>query len=430
MSNVFVLDQDQRPLAPIHPGYARWLLSHQKAAVFRRYPFTILFKEPKPDVPVPPLRLKIDPGSKTTGLAVVNDASGEVVWAAELAHQGQQVRKHLADRRRVRRSRRHRKTRYRQPRFLNRQRGAGWLPPSLESRIANVLTWVKRLRRYCPLGALSQELVKFDTQLLQNPEIRGVEYQQGTLAGYETRAYLLEKWGRRCAYCKQANVPLEIEHLTPKARGGSNRVSNLTLACLPCNQQKGTQTATEFGFPELQALAQVPLQDAAAINATRWVLYGRLRATGLPLETGTGGRTKWNRTRQDLPKTHWLDAACVGASTPEHLASAGITPLLIAATGWQCRQMCLMDKRGFPRTRAKVQSRVKGFRTGDMVRAVVKQGVKAGTYVGRVSVRATGSFNVTTPSGTIQGIAARYCRVIQYRDGYTYTKGGCGSSPA
>src|SRR6185437_4690049 len=110
---------------------------------------------------------------KTTGLALVNDASGEVVWAAELTHRGQQVRKRLTDRHAVRRSRRQRKTRYRPARWQNRRRKPGWLPPSLESRIANISTWVARLRRLCPVGALSQELVKFDTQLMEHPEISG-----------------------------------------------------------------------------------------------------------------------------------------------------------------------------------------------------------------------------------------------------------------
>ena len=170
-------------------------------------------------------------------------------------------------------------------------------------------------------------MVKFDTQAIQNPEISGIEYQQGMLAGYELREYLLEKWQRRCAYCKKTNVPLQIEHLTPRARGGSDRVSNLTLACGPCNQKKGTQTAAEFGFPDLQAQAKVPLKDAAAVNSTRWTLYERLKATGLPVETGTGGGTKWNRTERHLPNAHWLDAACVGASTPQVLHVAGVLPL-------------------------------------------------------------------------------------------------------
>jgi len=224
-------------------------------------------------------------------------------------------------------------------------------------------------------------------------------------------------------YCHQTDVPLEVEHIVPRATGGSNRVSNLTLACEACNKKKGTQTAAEFGYPEVQAQAKRPLKDAAAMNATRWALFSRLQATGLPVETGTGGRTKWNRTMRQLPKTHWLDAACVGASTPEGLQVQGVVPLVVTATGWQSRQMCRMDKHGFPRTRAKQQSRVRGFRTGDMVRAVVPVGKKVGTYVGRVAVRTTGRFNVTTSTGTIQGIAAKYCQRLQQRDGYTYEKG-------
>ena len=136
MSKVFVVDQDKRPLAPVHPGYARRLLTQRKAAVFRFSPFTILLKDQSPEMSSLPLRLKIDQGSKTTGLALVNDRSGEVVWAAELTHRGQQVRKHLTDRRMVRHARRQRKTRYRQRRFFNRRRKPGWLPPSLLSRVA------------------------------------------------------------------------------------------------------------------------------------------------------------------------------------------------------------------------------------------------------------------------------------------------------
>src|SRR5262249_46458060 len=94
------------------------------------------------------------------------------------------------------------------------------------------------------------------------------------------------------------------------------KMSNLTLACESCNVAKGNRTAQEYGHAELQAKAKAPLKDAAASNATRWALYRRLVATGLPIEVGTGGRTKYNRTRQGLEKTHWLDAACVGASTP------------------------------------------------------------------------------------------------------------------
>src|SRR5512140_2426807 len=105
---------------------------------------------------------------------------------------------------------------------------------------------------------------------MENPEISGVEYQQGTLLGYEVREYLLEKFGRKCVYCGKQHVPLAIEHIIPKIRGGSSRISNLATACDPCNDDKGTKTAAEFGHSEVQALAKRPLKDAAAVNASRW----------------------------------------------------------------------------------------------------------------------------------------------------------------
>ena len=230
--------------------------------------------------------------------------------------------------------------------------------------------------------------------------------------------------GRKCAYCKAANVPFQIEHIVPEARHGSKRVSNLTIACKPCNDAKGTRTAEEFGHPEIQAQAKAPLRDAAAVNATRWALFQRLKATGLPLETGTGGRTKWNRTMRGLPKTHWLDAACVGASTPTRLKTAGVVPPRITAMGRHSRQMCRTNVHGFPDKAPKATSVVGGLRTGDIVRAVVPaRSVKAGVYVGRIAVRATGSCNITTATGTVQGVHVRYCRPLQRSDGYTYTKG-------
>jgi 5-methylcytosine-specific restriction endonuclease McrA len=412
-NRVLVLDKNKHPLMPCHPARARQLLKQRKAAVFRRFPFTIILKE-RDGGDTQPIELKLDPGSKTTGIALV--ANGRVVWAAELHHRGERIRKALANRHAVRRSRRQRKTRYRKPRFLNRTRKAGWLPPSIESRVANVETWVARLRRAAPITALVLELVRFDTHQMHTPEVSGVAYQQGTLHGYEVREYVLEKWQRCCAYCGATDVPLEIEHIVPKSRGGSNRVSNLTLACEFCNQRKGNQTAAEFGYPHIQAQAKQPLRDAAAVNTTRWRLYERLQATGLPIACGSGGRTKFNRTQHGYPKAHWIDAACVGESGEQVRLDPEMQGLSITAMGHGSRQMCGMNKYGFPRTSAKSQKRVRGFQTGDLVRATVPRGKHAGTHVGRVAVRTSGSFRV----GTRDSIGWKHCAIVQRADGYEY----------
>ena len=425
MSKVFVLDTNFTPLNPIHSAQARQLLRNKKAAIFRQFPFTIILKKSRPDSPILPLRLKIDPGAKFTGMALVNDSTGEVVFAAELKHRGFAIRDALTSRRQLRRSRRARKTRYRQPRFLNRTRPEGWLAPSLQSRIENIKTWVERLRKLAPIEAISQELVRFDMQLMANPDIQGKEYQQGTLAGYETREYLLEKWGRQCAYCGVKDVPFQVEHIHPRAKGGSNSITNLTLSCEKCNTKKGTKDIKDILKKDPSRLEKIlkqakrTLADAAAVNTTRTALLEVLKATGLPVETGSGGLTKFNRSEQNLEKTHWIDAACVGKLTPI-LNIKGVKPLLITANGHGSRQSCRTDKYGFPNRHVLREKIHFGFQTGDIAKAVVTAGKKIGTYVGKVAIRSTGSFNISTKNGLIQGISHKFCKRIHAKDGYSY----------
>jgi 5-methylcytosine-specific restriction endonuclease McrA len=423
---VFVLSSDKKPLNPCSPARARILLKQGKACVFKQYPFTIILKNRWSFMSeTEEFRLKIDPGSKVTGVAIVSfkphSSYQNIVFAGEIEHRGQRIKKKLESRRASRRSRRQRKTRYRKPRFLNRVRTkqAGWLPPSLESRIENVLTWVRRLSKVCPIKAISYELVKFDTQKMDNAEVSGVEYQQGELTGYDIREYLLEKFNRKCVYCGAENVPLEIEHIIPKSNGGSNRVSNLAIACNPCNQKKGNKSIEEFLKKKPEILTKIKrqlkesLKDTAVMNATRWALYNRLKLSGLELETGSGALTKYNRHRLDLPKEHWIDALCVGKSTPDVMSIIGVIPLSIKAVGHGSRQMCSVDKYGFPCSKAKAGKKFFGFQTHDIVK---------GKNIGRIKgVRVTGCF---TMQGKDKDISVNYKNIlmIQHADGYSYPK--------
>ncbi len=456
-NRVFVLDTHRQPLMPCHPARARELLRKGKAAVFRRFPFTIILKDREGGA-TQHITAKADPGSRTTGLALVAafQRGLTVVWAAELAHRGQTIRAALAKRSNQRHSRRNRKTRYRAPRFDHRNRPAGWLPPSVEHRVLTVVTWFGRLMRWVPITDISMERVRFDLQALENPEISGVEYQQGTLFGYEVREYLLEKWGRTCVYCDAADVPLEVDHIHPKSRGGSDRVSNLAIACHDCNQAKGNAPLAVFletdkhrrerqrvsaavhagDDPKKRAkwelheanrlervLKQVkaPLLDVAAVNATRNILFGRLLGLGLPVETGSGGRTKFNRVQQDYPKAHWIDAACVGKSGAAVRLNPELRPLRVTAAGHGRRQMQNVTKQGSPRGQAKSRQKVYfGFQTGDMVRAIVATGKHAGRHVGRVLCRASGKFDIKTGNRRIGGISWKCCQPIHRNDGYHY----------
>ena len=428
MQRVLVLDKNRQPLMPCHPARARALLKTGKAAVFRRFPFTLILKE-RDGGAVQDTRLKLDPGSKTTGLALVADFAQRgkvVVWAAELGHRGAAIRKALEQRRAHRRFRRSR-LRYRAPRFLNRTKPDGWLAPSLQHRVDTILTWVLRLRRWAPVTALSQELARFDMQQMQNLEISGIEYQQGELQGYEVREYLLEKWGRTCVYCDIEQVPFTIDHIHPKSLGGSDRVSNLTLACFPCNQRKGAQDVRVFLAHDPERLARIErqckasLKDAAAVNSTRWALWRRLTATGLSVEVGSGGRTKWNRSQQQYPKAHWIDAACVGESGsavrvhPEH------RPLAITAMGHGERQRARLNRHGFPVGHKAGGKDFLGFQTGDLVRARAPKGKRAGIHVGRIAIRFRPSFALKADGlDNVFDIHPKHLTMLQRSDGYAY----------
>lgn len=419
---VFLIDTNKQPLNPITPKQARRLLDKGKAAVFRRYPFTLILKSAIENPVINYLRLKIDPGSKFTGIGLLDGEN--VIWGAEIEHRGYQIKQALESRRSLRSFRRNRKTRYRKARFDNRKRDKGWLAPSLIHRVNTTETWVKRLIHFSPIQEIWVEQVKFDLHKMQNPEISGVEYQQGELQGYEIREYLLEKWDRECSYCGKKSVPLQIEHIRPKSKGGSNRVSNLCLACEKCNQKKGNKAVEVFlkknpeKLKNIKSKAKQSLKDAVAVNATRNKIVEVL-GNILPVKTGTGSQTKYNRTRLKLDKEHWVDAACVG--DVDNLILKTKQPLRIKCNGHGTRQMCRTDKYGFPSRYVPIIKSVKGFQTGDIVKAIVTKGKKVGNYLGRIATRSTGSFNISTNEKLIQGVSYKYCQIVHRKDGYSYS---------
>ncbi|WP_415952326.1 RNA-guided endonuclease IscB [Streptomyces sp. KLOTTS4A1] len=419
-----MLDKHHKPLQPTTPARARKLLRKGRAVVHRHTPFVIRLKDrTATDSEVNGVELGIDPGSKHTGIAVFTSEGGErrARFAVQLDHRGATIRKALEQRAAYRRGRRSRNLRYRAPRFLNRTRPKGWLAPSLRHRVETTMSWTNRLARWAPVRAVHVERVAFDTHAISaGKPLEGAEYQHGTLRGYEVREYLLAKHGRACAYCGAMGVPLNIDHVHPRSRGGSDRASNLVLACIPCNEAKSNRPVEEFApkrAADILRKAKAPLRDAAAVNSTRWALWQALDAI-LPTHTASGGRTKWNRTRTGLPKTHTLDALAVGKL--DHITETVRTVLVAGCSGRGTHARTRTDKHGFPRLRMPRQKQFFGFQTGDLVRAVVPTGKYAGTHTGRVAVRATGSFAVRTAHG-LATARHRYFTVLQRADGYAYT---------
>ncbi len=304
---VFVLSHSGTPLMPTTPRRARIFLTTRRARVVTREPFTIQLCF-ETTTYTQPVTVGVDTGSQTVGIAAT--ANREVVFQAEM-RLCTDISGKLTQRRQYRRTRRARKTRYRAARWANRRRSSGWLAPSLRARAEATVKAVCFVARVLPIGQINVEIGSFDTQKMQNPEVSGVSYQQGQLAGYLLREYLLAKWQRQC---------VQVEHLMPKSRGGSDRASNLVIACEPCNKGKGSQTAEEFGYPEIQAQARVPLTDAAHVSSIKTAVVQSLAQQfgAERVAVRYGYETKYQRLQVlKLPKSHVNDAVAIACTIGE-----------------------------------------------------------------------------------------------------------------
>lgn len=418
---VLVISSSKKPLAPTTNAKARILLKRGKAVIHKVYPFVIRLKDKKENS-TKTFTVKVDPGATTTGIAIVDKE--KCYFFLELIHRGKVIKKALDSRRATRRSRRNRKTRYREPRFDNRVRADGWLAPSVKSRADNILNFVNKICKFIPISNIVIENLSFDTSSIANGEkLYGKEYQNGALKDNKLRKFIFKKYNNSCSYCGATNVKLEIEHIVPKSNGGTNSIRNLTLSCRKCNILKGNKSLKEFGKLVKKDLSHLEPsktpKNASIIQSARNYTIKEL-SKNFEIEVGFGWETSLNREELNLPKEHYYDALCVGKNFNYKVVADKV--LIIKAQGRGSRQMCRVDKFGFPRTKAKGSKIVKGFQTGDIVKAIVPNGKKEGEYFGRVAVRSSGSFNITTKEATIQGVGYKYCHLIQRSDGYSYDR--------
>jgi 5-methylcytosine-specific restriction endonuclease McrA len=427
---VFVLNKHKEPLMPCSEKRARKLLENKKAVIHKYTPFTIRLKNEVEDCKVEPLQIKIDPGSKETGIAVIQEKEDKLLlrYAGIVKHKIT-VADNLKHRSQMRRGRRNRNTRYRPARWANRKNSTkkGRFAPSMLSRVYSTLNLVRKMKSLAPIQIVSVEHVKFDMQKLANPEVSGVEYQHGKLFGYEVKEYLLEKYGRKCAYCGAEKVPLEIEHMIPKSKGGTDRIDNLAIACVKCNQEKSNMMPKEYieylskqkgdkaktmiaNFEKAIKDAKQTLKDAASVNTTRWVLCNKLKEEFGDVELASGGRTKFNRHNQGLPKEHYFDAACVGLCD-KHIDVKTQYATINKIMGRGNRQTIIPDKHGFARGHRSRNKTKEGFMTGDFV--------KVKGITGRaIAVKSAGTVHIRDKNGKEISCSTKKALMLQHGDGW------------
>lgn len=288
---------------------------------------------------------------------------------------------------------------------------------------------------YKDLQRKRQELREYKEQMLaqmsSNNYLIGAGYQQGSLYQKKLREFVFSKTKGRCAYCGAKAE--EIDHIVPRSKGGTDSVNNLTAACRACNERKSNLTLKDFGkligkdFSHLEP-KKLP-KDAAIVQSSRNYMVREITKLVSNTTTHDAWLTKYNRNELGLPKQHYYDALSVG-EIPIKFNFLTDKILLISAKGRGSRQMCRMNKYGFPRTAPKGSKFVEGFQTGDMVKAIVPKGSKQGEYLGKVAVRSSGYFDIQTKTQVVQGIGFEYCHIIQRSDGYLYSYKECDSLSA
>ena len=357
-----VLDAGGQPLAPCHPARARRLLDNGRAVPYHRWE---VFAIRLVDKVVPPdeihhATLAINPGSEHTGLALFRQSTTgyrQVLLTLQIDHRGKEVRHRMEQRRNYRRARRSR-LRLRPARFLNRRRPKGSLSPSLNSRLANTVTWLSRLQRLVAVDRIVVETLQFDIQRLRDPGIKGKEYQQGPLYQTTLRAYVYHRDGGKCQYCgKRPNKdnPLTLDHIVPRAAGGSDRPDNIVAACRRCNHAKGDQPVDQFMHRRPTMLAQIqaqlrkPMASETHVNIIIPALLRQIRNGGHPIQEWDAAATAANRRLHLINKSHANDAALLGHCTAITNLPA---PLVFRATGHGRRQRVTPDRYGTPRGKA------------------------------------------------------------------------------
>ncbi|EQB73799.1 MAG: hypothetical protein AMDU4_FER2C00039G0010 [Ferroplasma sp. Type II] len=345
-----VINMRDEPLMPTTPEKARKLLKEKKAKVAFSNPFTIqlLYATGETKQPV---TLGIDAGYKHIGFSALTEKreliSGEAVIRTDIPK--------LNEEKAMYRRKKRNKLWYRKPRFMNRGNNKeGWFAPSIEHKLETHIRLIEKLKRILPVSNTVIEVASFDTQKMKNPEISGIEYQQGELQGYEIREYLLEKFHHICVYCGKTGVPLEIEHLTPRSRGGPDTVNNLAISCHECNQKKNNLTAEEFGYPEVRKRALITMRDAAFMNTVRWKLT-QLAGAGYTF----GYITKKNRISLGLDKSHANDAFVIAGGTNQ----ARTSPFTITQRRRNNRSI-QTNRKGF---RPSIRRKRYAFQPGDIV---------------------------------------------------------------
>ncbi len=381
---VYVLNCHGQPLMPCHPRKARRLFKEGKAKVVKMVPFTIQLRYGSSGYKQA-VSLGVDAGTHHIGVSATT--SKQVLFEAEVLPRND-IQALLATRRQYRRQRRHRKTRYRKARFLNRKKPDGWLAPSIQHKVDCHLKTIRLVHKILPVHRTTLEVAQFDLQKIRTPEIEGQEYQQGPQMGFwNVREYVLARDGHTCQWCqgKSKDPILNVHHIESRKTGGDSP-DNLITLCETCHDLIH-RTHQEHKIERKSS----SVRDATQMGVIRWYIYEQAKALFPNMHLTYGYITKHTRIAHELEKSHLIDARCISGN-PKALSDG--TWHLIKMVRRNNRQLHKATiRKGGKRQRNTAPKYVHGFRLFESVRY---QGVTCFVF-GR---RSSGYFDLRTLDGT------------------------------
>lgn len=359
---VYVISKDGQPLMPTERyGKVRRLLKSGMAKVVRRTPFTIQLQYETATKITQPISLGVDAGSKHIGLSATTEK--KVLYEADVEIRDDIVNL-LASRRENRKGRRFRKTRHRKVRFDNRKKVKGGLVPSVRHKVECHINVIEKVYAILPVINLVVEIANFDQQKIKNPNINGIEYQQGEQAGFwNVREYVLYRDSHTCQCCKgkSGDKILNVHHIESRKTGG-NAPNNLVTLCKTCHQQ---YHRGEIQLPK-NIKRGISLKDSAHMNIMKNVLYETLCHLFCNISATFGYLTKHSRIQYKLPKVHYIDARCISGNPLAVSDGVVFKMKKIRCHNRQLHKQTIL--KGGYRKRNQAEYLVKGFRLFDKVK--------------------------------------------------------------
>lgn len=409
------------PLMPCTQKKARILLKEGKAVIYKYDPFTIQLTyatgETKQDC-----HIGIDTGSKHIGMAITSE--NKVLFKGEIDLR-QDVKSNIDTKHIYRRSRRNRKTRYRQPRFLNRKRSDKWLPPSLQNRVDHTFHWIDTFCSLVSDPILHIEVGKFDTAKMINPEINGVDYQHGQTYGFfEERYFVFARDNYTCQCCgKSKDKILQTHHIIYRSNGGTDRVDNLITVCTDCHTSKNHQKGGILYKWQEQHKKVKQYKEPPFMNAIRKRIFARYPNA----HTTYGSETTPHRKELGLEKTHYNDAITI----------SGITNIKEDPKEWLLIKQFRKKKRSlheatarkgrkepncFQKRNSKNTPFYRGFYLNDKVKVFGhgQIGYITGFTSGGAYVKNVDGEYITIPNKSYKQVSIKYLKLLSHNNNWQY----------